>query len=170
VDILKPVEQFQLSAVLLSAPYLLNAQALQPSRVLRIRADLVRGVVESEPELAIAAARYLSSQYRHVLGEVVHLKLCSVTQRLASFLLSLAPEGGEARLPFGKRRLASRLGASPEHLSRAFAALRKHGVTTRGSWVTVADVENLTAFALSDTMPSPPLPRLPEQRGRNSLA
>jgi CRP/FNR family transcriptional regulator, transcriptional activator FtrB len=156
VDILKPVEQFQLSAVLLGASYLVTAQALQPSRILRIRADVMRNAVESEPELALASARYLSSLHRHVVREVLHLKLRSVTQRLASYLLLLLPDGGETRLPFGKRRLASRLGASPEHLSRAFATLRQHGVTTRGSWVTVSDADALSLFAAPHSQTAAP--------------
>jgi CRP/FNR family transcriptional regulator, transcriptional activator FtrB len=158
VDILKPVATFQLSAVLLSAPYLLNALVLQPSCVFRIGADIVRRFVETEPELAIAAAHYLSTQYRDAVGEVLHLKLRSVTERLAGYLLSLAEDGSEVRLPYGKRQLAARLGASPEHLSRAFATLRKYGVTTRGSRVTVGDRDRLAALIAPDGVSAPPLP------------
>ena len=155
VDILKPVATFQLSAVLLSAPYLLNARVMQPSRVFRIDASVVRRFVETEPELAIAAARYLSTQYRNVLGEVLHLKLRSVTERLAAYLLSLSEDDGEQiRLPYGKRHLAARLGASPEHLSRAFATLRKHGVTTRGSWVTLGDRSQLSMLVAPHSVPA----------------
>ena len=157
VDILKPVTTFQLAAVLLAAPYLMNAQAMQPSQVFRIGASAVRRFVETEPELAIAAARYLSTQYRDVVGEVLHLKLRSVTERLASYLLSLAEDDGEVRLPYGKRHLAARLGASPEHLSRAFAALRKHGVTTRGSWVTLGDRTRLALLIAPASVPAPAL-------------
>jgi CRP/FNR family transcriptional activator FtrB len=158
VDILKPVTTFQLSAVLLSAPYLLNAQVMQPSRVFRIGAGAVRRFVETEPELAIAAARYLSTQYRDVVGEVLHLKLRSVTERLAAYLLALAEDDGEVRLPYGKRHLAARLGASPEHLSRAFAALRKYGVTTRGSWVSLDDRTRLALLIAPESVPAPALP------------
>jgi CRP/FNR family transcriptional regulator, transcriptional activator FtrB len=150
VDILKPVSQFQLATVLLDAPYLLTAQTLQPSRLLRMRAGRVRRIIESEPSLAMAAARFMSTQYRNVVGEVLDLKLHSVTQRLAGYLLALLedePARTEIRLPFGKRHLASLLGASPEHLSRAFAALRAHGVTTRGARVTVADPAVLTSLS-----------------------
>ncbi len=150
IDILRPVSQFQLATVLLDEPYLLSGQTLQPSRILRMRAARVRRIIESEPALAMAAARYLSTQYRRVVGEVLDLKMQSVTQRLAGYLLSLLvdePARTEIRLPFGKRHLAARLGASPEHLSRAFAALRSHGVTTRGARVTVADRDSLTSLA-----------------------
>lgn len=150
IDILKPVSQFQLATVLLDEPYLLSGQTLQPSRILRMRTARVRRIIESEPTLAMAAARYMSTQYRRVVGEVLDLKLQSVTQRLAGYLLTLLidePSRTEIRLPFGKRHLAARLGASPEHLSRAFAALRSHGVTTRGARVTVADRDSLCSLA-----------------------
>lgn len=155
VDILKPVTTFQLSAVLLSAPYLLTAQVMEPSRIFRIDAAFVRRLVETEAELAVAAAHYMSTQYRDVIGEVLHLKLRSVTERLAGYLLSLAHEDGDVRLPYGKRHLAARLGASPEHLSRAFAALRKYGVTTRGSWVTLGDRAQLAQLVSSDSVQPP---------------
>lgn len=150
VDILRPVSQFQLATVLLDEPYLVSGQTLQPSRILRMRAARIRRIIESEPALAMAAARYMSTQYRRIVGEVLDLKLHSVTQRLAGYLLSLIvdePTRTEIRLPYGKRHLAARLGASPEHLSRAFAALRSHGVTTRGARVTVADRDSLVSFA-----------------------
>lgn len=157
VDILKPVTTFQLPAVLLSAPYLLNAQVMLPSQVFRIGASTVRRFVETEPEFAIAVAHYLSRQYRDVVGEVLHLKLRSVTERLAGYLLSLAADDGEVRLPYGKRHLAARLGASPEHLSRAFATLRKYGVTTRGSWVTLGDRTRLALLITPESVPPPAL-------------
>ena len=150
IDILRPVSQFQLATVLLDEPYLVSGQTLQPSRVLRMRSARVRRIIESEPALAMAAARYMSTQYRRVVSEVLDLKLQSVTQRLAGYLVSLMvddPSRTEIRLPFGKRHLAARLGASPEHLSRAFAALRSHGVTTRGARVTVADRDTLSSLA-----------------------
>jgi CRP/FNR family transcriptional activator FtrB len=150
VDILKPVTTFQLAAVLLSAPYLVNAQVMQPSRIFRISADYIRRLVETEPDLAIAAAHFVSNQYRTVVGEVLHLKLRSVTERLAAYLLSLAEDDGEMRLPYGKRHLAARLGASPEHLSRAFGVLRRHGVTTRGSWVMVSSRDRLARLVADD--------------------
>lgn len=158
VDILRPVDQFILAPVLLGAPYLVSAQALQPSQVLRIPAEVVRQVVESEPEAAVAAMRHVSRQYRSFVGEILDLKLRSAAQRLASYLVTLLgdqPGPTEIRLPYGKRHLAARLGATPEHLSRAFATLRKYGVETRGARVTIADAEKLALFAATNGMPKP---------------
>jgi CRP/FNR family transcriptional activator FtrB len=54
-------------------------------------------------------------------------------------------------LPYDKRLLASRLGMTPEHLSRAFASLRRHGVNTgHGRIVILNNPAALTAFARQD--------------------
>lgn len=156
VDILKPVDQFVLAAVLLDAPYLVTAQALQPAHLFRIPAETVRRIVESEPEAAVGAMRHISRQYRSFVGEILDLKLRSAAQRLAAYLVSLMgdqPGPAEIRLPYGKRHLAARLGATPEHLSRAFATLRRYGVETRGARVTIADAEQLSAFAATAGTP-----------------
>ncbi|WP_324255530.1 helix-turn-helix domain-containing protein [Xanthobacter autotrophicus] len=55
-------------------------------------------------------------------------------------------------LPFEKRVLSSLLGMTPENLSRAFAVLKTHGVTSRGAVITLADRATLAAFARPDPL------------------
>jgi CRP-like cAMP-binding protein len=82
--------------------------------------------------------------------QVEQLTVRSSTERLADFLLKLAPAGkaGEAvvRLPLDKAMIAARLGMQPETLSRALARLRPLGIETRGSRVTIRDIESLRRF------------------------
>jgi CRP/FNR family transcriptional activator FtrB len=78
------------------------------------------------------------------------LKLRNATERLANYLLRVNTREGDGtgfEMRQEKRRLASYLGMTPENLSRAFGALKRHGVTVRGARIDVAEPERLAAFA-----------------------
>ncbi len=55
-------------------------------------------------------------------------------------------------LPQEKRLLASYLGMTPESLSRAFKALRDHGVHIDGMRVTITDPAALAALVQPNTL------------------
>jgi CRP/FNR family transcriptional activator FtrB len=153
IEVLRPVDQFVLAAVLSDAPYLLGARTLAPSRLLRLPAASLRAAVEAEPRVAAAMINALSQHYRMLVRQVKDLKLRSSTERLAAYLLILAREQftpGRVHLPFDKRTLAGRLGMTPESLSRAFAALRTLGIETHGAYVSIADIEALIRLAALD--------------------
>jgi CRP/FNR family transcriptional regulator, transcriptional activator FtrB len=56
------------------------------------------------------------------------------------------------RLHHEKRVLASLLGMTPENLSRAFAALQRHGVTVEGAVVTLRNISALEGLAKPDPL------------------
>jgi CRP-like cAMP-binding protein len=81
-----------------------------------------------------------------VPGRTQKLTLRSSTERLAEFLLNLARGGAESaivHLHYDKGLIAARLGMQPETLSRALAKLRPLGVESKGSRVTIRDVQAL---------------------------
>ena len=83
------------------------------------------------------------------------LKLRSGPKRVAAFLLRLVDETGRqgfADLPIPKGTLASRLGLTPETLSRALHTLADHGLTMRGSRVILSDRERLVRFCKPDPL------------------
>lgn len=88
------------------------------------------------------------------MKEVKGQKLRTGAERLANWLLQRADGEGADRipLPFEKRVLSSLPGMTPEHLSRAFAVLKTHGVTSRGAVITLADRPALAAFARPDPL------------------
>jgi len=153
VEVLTPVDMFILAAVLTDAPYLMSARAIAPARLLLIPAAPLRQLIASESGLALSMLASLSMQYRKMVRQIKDLKLRSAAQRLGCFLLALASErGGESKLvlPYDKQLLAARLGTAPEHLSRAFAALRAHGVEVSGMTVWISNLEALTRFSAPD--------------------
>jgi CRP/FNR family transcriptional activator FtrB len=95
----------------------------------------------------------LADSYRAAIKELKNQKLRSGAERLANWLLRHeVRQGGYVALEFEKRTLASRLGMTPENLSRAFALLRAHGVKATGSRIELARREDLVRFANPDPL------------------
>ena len=131
------------------------------ARLLSIEARPLRALIECERELSLALLRSLSGEFRAVVRQIRDLKVRTTAQRLACYLLTLAPDPNadkaDFRLPFEKGLLAARLGCRQENLSRAFASLRRLGVETRGASVTLHDIRRLTDYAQPDYLTDPDL-------------
>jgi CRP/FNR family transcriptional activator FtrB len=108
-------------------------------------------MIRARPALAMPFLDHALAGMREQALELCSMKLRSSVQRLAGFLLGLVedPETSPARfvLPYEKRFLAAKIGCTQENLSRAFAALRRHGVETRHGVVVLRDVAGLRALA-----------------------
>jgi CRP/FNR family transcriptional activator FtrB len=151
IDILGPSSSFVLANVLADEPYLMGAQAVAGSRVVRIAAETMRQVVAAQPVAAMAMMRAMSAELGNMTRQVVDLKVRVAAQRLGTYLLSQVKEPAatkaDFRLPITKGLLAPWLGCRAENLSRAFMALRAYGVETHGSRVLLHDVSRLRAYA-----------------------
>ena len=148
--ILRPFRSFILAAVVRDEVYLTSARTLEATRILMIPAATVRSVFDKDAAFARAVVRELASRYRDLVRDIKGNKLRTSQERLANYLLQLAPKrGGKLafELPIEKRTLASYLGMSPEHLSRAFQHLTEHGVVMHGQNVTITDRPKLQYFA-----------------------
>ena len=151
IDILGPSSSFVLANVLTDEPYLMGAQAVAGSRLVRIAAETMRQVVATQPAAAMAMMRAMSAELANLTRQVVDLKVRVAAQRLGTYLLSQVKEPAatkaDFRLPITKGLLAPWLGCRAENLSRAFMALRAYGVETHGSRVLLHDVSRLRAYA-----------------------
>ena len=148
--ILRPYRTFILAAVVRDEVYLTSARTLEATRILMIPARAVRRVFDKDAAFARAVVGELASRYRDLVRDIKGNKLRSAQERLANYLLQLAPKRGAKgafELPIEKRTLASYLGMAPEHLSRAFQQLVEHGVVVRGQTVTIADRAKLQRLA-----------------------
>jgi CRP/FNR family transcriptional activator FtrB len=161
VEFTEPGESFILAAVLTDAPYLMAARTIQRSRVLLIPAKALREHVSANAKLAVGMLASLSRHYRMMVRQIKDLKLNSATERLGCYLLALGEQRGAGTdgsvtvtLPVEKALLATRLGTTPENLSRAFANLRPAGVRTSGCTVTITDMAQLRTACAS----GPPIP------------
>ena len=150
MSIARPVSTFILAAAIQDAPYLMSARTLERSRVILLPSVDVREIFDSDHNFARAVVSELAQRYRSVLKDAKNLKLRSSIERLANFLLKTRlAAGGDNQFELGleKRRLASRLGMTPENLSRAIKALKPYGVEVHGSLVEISDVKDLETLA-----------------------
>jgi CRP/FNR family transcriptional regulator, transcriptional activator FtrB len=155
VTIAWPPECFILAAALTGEPYLMSARTLGSSRILTIRAVDLRDAMHRDNQLALNATALLAGQFRMAVRQIKDLKLRAGAQRLAAFLMRLVDEtgsSGTADLPVPKVTLASRLGITPESLSRAFATLRQHGLEISGSHVTIVDRDRLEQYCAPNAL------------------
>lgn len=145
LDILGPKTTFILAAVLRDAPYLKSARTLTEARILMIPAVAVREAFGRDSGFARALVDELAIRYRSIVRALKNEKQRTGCERLANWILKAdAEQGGTGKITFayGKRTLASRLGMTPENLSRNLSTLSKHGVrsTPRGLVIENRDV------------------------------
>ncbi len=150
IDIIRPVTTFILAAVIRDAVYLKSARTLTPAQVLMIPAQTVRDVFGRDAAFARAIVNELAERYRGVVRSLKNEKLRNSAERLANWILHADALQGNQRsieLKFDKRTLASRLGMTPENLSRNLALLTKYGVRSSGRDIAIEDPSALAQFA-----------------------
>ena len=142
-------ESFAEAAIFDQKGYPVSALAADDSRLLAVSAASVLREFRKNPDYAINVVADLSRHMRLLVRQIEQLSVSSSTERLARFLVKLCPKDAEeavVRFPVEKSLIAGRLGMQPETLSRGLAKLRKIGVNTKGSMVTIDDVEALRKF------------------------
>ena len=149
LSFVRPVSTFILAAVLKDQINLQSARTLERSRILMIPAQAVREAMQQDRAFMTSIVAELATGYRRAVKELKNQKLRTSSERLANWLLAHGRESGNGtvRLAMEKRVLASRLGMTPENLSRAFAALREVGVRVEGNTIRLEDIDTLTDYA-----------------------
>ena len=150
IEIMRPVTTFILAAVIRDEVYLKSARTLSPAQILMVPAQTVRDVFGRDATFARAIVNELADRYRVVVRSLKNEKLRTSAQRLANWILQANHQQGDHQrieLTFDKRTLASRLGMTPENLSRNLTLLAKHGVTSSGRAIVIEDLPALESFA-----------------------
>lgn len=148
-------QSFAEAPALVGGTYPVSAQAVTPLRLIRIPADSLRRTMLAEPEICLTMLASTLMHLRQLVGEIEQLKAQTGAQRVAEFLLSLAPRNSDSArvsLPYDKTLIAGRLGIKPESLSRAFQKLRSHGVMVEQAHVVINDVNHLRSFSTEERM------------------
>jgi len=150
IDVVEPGSVLLLACVITAIPHVASVRTLSPVRLLAVPAADVRELFDGDKAFARGVASELSRGSCRMLLDLKSLKVRTSIERLADWLIDAADQAngdGAFRLPFGKRTLASRLGMTPECLSRSLRTLGAHGVRVRGREVMVADRTALAALA-----------------------
>lgn len=153
IDMMTTGDSFAEAVTFTGDRYIATAEAVNTARVGRIPADHLIRCIRDSPDIALAMIASISQRMHYLVQQVEQLKAQSGVQRVAEFLasLSLAEQGHCAlALPYDKILIASRLGLTPESLSRAFAKLRGVGVSINASQVNVKDIVELRRIAADD--------------------
>jgi CRP-like cAMP-binding protein len=139
-------ESFGEAAALRGGQYPVTAEAVTDCRVLSVKASAILLALRTRPELAVAMLTCTYQHLHELVIQIEDMKALSGAQRLAGFLVALAPvsEGScTFSLPYDKVLISARLGMKPESLSRAFARLRERGVMVSRNNIAIADIEQL---------------------------
>ena len=142
-------ETFGEAAMFIGGHYPAAAQIVEDCRLVAVHSRVFREQLNKHPELAFQMLGAMSRHLHSLVNQVEQLQTRTSAQRLAQFLVSLAPvEEGSAviALPYDKSLIAHRLGMKPESLSRAFARLRGQSVTTDGNRVLVENMIRLQEY------------------------
>jgi CRP/FNR family transcriptional activator FtrB len=155
IEIIRPVATFILAAVVRDEVYLKSARTLTPAQILMIPAEAVRDLFSRDAAFARAIVRELALRYRDMVRALKDHKLRTGSERLANWILEAdRVQGGSGRivLSHDKRTLASRLGMTPENLSRSLAGLAAHGVAGSGREILIGDRDALQRWAKPDPL------------------
>lgn len=133
--------------------YPVSAEAVTDATVIQVSAAKLLDLMQARPELSTAILAATFAHLHDLVSQIEQLKAQTGAQRVAEFLMSLAESDigkCSVNLPYDKALIAGRLGMKPESLSRAFAKLRKVGVTVNRSAADIEDLERLADYAEGD--------------------
>lgn len=135
--------------------YPVSGETVTDARLLAVPTRRIVELIRSNPEVGLAMLASTSLHLRRLVDQIEELKARTGPQRLADFLVRLAPVAYGSctiALPYEKLLIAGRLGMKPESLSRAFQRLHTVGVRINQSTVAVNDVARLSEFAGRERM------------------
>lgn len=143
------------AAVVIGAPYLVQARASEPSRLLLIHASKFREAIASDPVLAQTVIADLARQFQRMIRQIKNLKLRPAIQRVGSYILALSARQGatdRVQLLYEKNLIASELGITPESFSRALSSLERSSIRVEGKAIVICNRANLIAQSEPDPL------------------
>ncbi len=130
--------------------YPVSGEAVTDVRMLAVPGHRIAELNRTSPEIGLAMLASVSLHLKNLVEQIEELKARTGPQRLAFFLVGLAPVTRgpcTIALPYEKGLIAGRLGMKPESLSRAFQRLQSLGVRSNQNAIAVSDVARLAEFA-----------------------
>jgi CRP-like cAMP-binding protein len=153
VEIVAPGHSFGEALMFMQKPYILMAQALADSLLLRVSSNVVFDEIERDPKFARKMLAGLSRRLHGLISDVEAYSLQSGTERVIGYLLRQdAQTISESdpyvvKLPTSKAIVASRLNVTPEHFSRILHDLVEAGlIKVDGRDVTIFEAAKLRDY------------------------
>jgi len=144
IELIGPGGHIGLAAAVLGAPETVTAQTLADSSLLLIPCEALLECASDYPAFALQLVAELSRQVCGLISDIEAFSLHSGRERVAGYLLQIAPAGGARprpiTLPAKKSIIASRLSLTPEYFSRMLHELIAAGASAvNGRQVTILD-------------------------------
>ena len=156
IELVGPGNSFAEALMFTGKPYIVNAQALTDTLLLRVRKEAVLVEIERDPRFALRMLAGISRRLHGLVHDVQAYALHSGMQRVIGYLLrELEFEEGEYReavtvsLPVSKATIASRLSLTPEYFSRVLHELEGAGlIEIDRRDIRILDVQKLANYQL----------------------
>ena len=144
VRLVQAGQTFGEASALLGQAAPLEAFAVLPSKLVVIPCAPVFALIERDPRIARQVVQTLGRRVIGLLGELESSSMRSGAQRVAAYLVGLAPAEGnascEVRLPAPKSVIAARLDMKKETFSRLLHGLSSRGlIAVNGGAITLLD-------------------------------
>ena len=144
LDFFGPGQVFGEAVMFLSLPYMVDAQALDDTLLLWIDKSEIFDAIDEDSAFARRMLASLSLGLHSLMQDIEAVSLQSAAQRLATYLLNQPRDGGRTRFPFSKSIVASKLGLSPETLSRLLNQMSSAGlISVQGRVVTIHQLDGM---------------------------
>lgn len=122
-----PGESFNDIPALDGGPNPATATALSPVSAWVLPPGVLAGELRADPDLALSVIEILSERMRMLVQQIEDLALCSVTARLARFLLKQMADASLSGPGVTRATIAAHLATTPETVSRALRTLEEIG-------------------------------------------
>jgi len=144
-----PGESFNEIPAIDGRPNPASAMALSLVRAWNLPHAILRREIETDPRLALAVIDILTERTRQLVQRIEDLALCSVTARLARFLLNQHTHDAPRGPGITRVTIAAHLATTPETISRALRTLEDLGaIQFTREQVTVTRLDLLRALAM----------------------
>ena len=147
IEVIEAGQTFAEAVMFMNGRFPLNAEVAAGSRLLTIPAAAFLSRLGQRQDLATQMFAALARWQRRLIREIAMLKGRTPAQRVGLFLLARCPaDSASIRLPMTMGELASRIGITPERLSRVIARLRPLGISSNRNEIVIADADALRRF------------------------
>lgn len=128
IEFFGPGEAFGEAFMFLDKPYMVEAQALDDSLLIWIDKQDIYAAIDRDPSFARRMLAGLSLRLHTLVKDIETVNLQNAMQRVVAYLLNQPREDDQMRFPFNKSVIASKLGLTPETLSRLLHQLAEAGL------------------------------------------
>jgi CRP-like cAMP-binding protein/CheY-like chemotaxis protein len=117
---------FGFTSFLAHKPYSENAEAIQPTEILKLEKLELLSLIKSNPQLGLNFIDLLSNDLDTVKEHLMHLAYDSVRKKTADAILQLTPESAKERvIRISRSDLASMIGIAKETLTRTLTDFKE---------------------------------------------